>query len=195
MKRGGGAEIFLKMLTKVRTAVPNIALRTSFIVGFPGETDADFEALCDFVVEARFDWLGVFAYSDEEGSKAFDLGAKVPRRVIEQRRQALMKLQKGISRQTMRARVGQMVDVLVEGESEETPLLWEGRTQFHAPEIDGTVYLNDFGPLETLTPGQFYRCEVTEAHEYDLVARVLSESGHASEPVEAREPISVGAEV
>jgi ribosomal protein S12 methylthiotransferase len=195
MKRGGGAEIFLKMLTKVRTAVPNIALRTSFIVGFPGETDADFEALCDFVVEARFDWLGVFAYSDEEGSKAFDLGAKVPRRVIEQRRQALMKLQKGISRQTMRARVGQMVDVLVEGESEETPLLWEGRTQFHAPEIDGTVYLNDFGPLETLTPGQFYRCEVTEAHDYDLVARVLSESGHASEPVEAREPISVGAEV
>jgi ribosomal protein S12 methylthiotransferase len=176
MKRGAGAEIFLKMLAKVRAAVPEIALRTSFIVGFPGETDADFEALCDFVAEAKFDWLGVFAYSDEEGARAFELGAKVPKRVIEQRRRALMKLQKGISRQTMQARVGQTFDVLVEGESEETPLLWEGRTQFHAPEIDGTVYLNDFGSFEALTPGFFYRCEVTEAHEYDLVARVVGES-------------------
>jgi ribosomal protein S12 methylthiotransferase len=175
MKRGGGAEIFIKMLAKVRAAVPNIALRTSFIVGFPGETDADFEALCDFVVEAKFDWLGVFAYSHEEGSKAFDLAGTVPKRVIERRRRALMKLQKGISRQTMRARVGQTVDVLVEGESEETPLLWEGRTQHHAPEIDGTVYLNDFGSMEALTPGRFYRCEVTEAHDYDLVARVTGE--------------------
>ena len=173
MKRGAGAEIFLKMLGKVRAAVPGVALRTSFIVGFPGETDADFEALCDFVVEAKFDWLGVFAYSDEEGSRAFDLGGKVPKRVIEQRRSALMKLQKGISRQTMRARIGQTVDVLVEGESAETPLLWEGRTQHHAPEIDGTVYVNDFGPLESLTPGQFYRCAITEAHDYDLVARVI----------------------
>jgi ribosomal protein S12 methylthiotransferase len=175
MKRGGGAEIFLKMLGKVRATVPNIVLRTSFIVGFPGETDADFEALCDFVVEAKFDWLGVFAYSHEEGSKAFDLAGTVPKRVIEQRRRALMKLQKGISRQTMRARVGQTIDVLVEGESEETPLLWEGRTQHHAPEIDGTVYLNDFGSMEALTPGRFYRCQVTEAHDYDLVARVTGE--------------------
>ena len=79
MKRGGGADIFLKMIKKVRAAVPEIALRTSFIVGFPGETDADFEALCDFVVEAKFDWLGVFAYSDEEGSRSIELGAKVPR--------------------------------------------------------------------------------------------------------------------
>jgi ribosomal protein S12 methylthiotransferase len=176
MKRGGGAEIFLKMLEKVRAAVPGIAVRTSFIVGFPGEKDADYEALCDFVAEARFDWLGVFSYSDEEGAKAFDLGTKVPKRVIEQRRRALMKLQKGISRQAMRARVGQRIDVLVEGESEETPLLWEGRTGMHAPEIDGVVYVNDFGPLTSLVPGRFYRCEVTEAHDYDLVARVVSAS-------------------
>ncbi len=173
MKRGGGADIFLKMIRKVRAAVPGIALRTSFIVGFPGETDADFEALCDFVAEARFDWLGVFAYSDEEGSQAFGLGTKAPRRVIEQRRRALMKLQQGISRQTMRERVGQTFDVLVEGESEETPLLWQGRTRYHAPEIDGTVYLNDFGPFEALTPGQLVRCKVTEAHDYDLVGRVV----------------------
>ena len=118
----------------------------------------------------------MFAYSDEEGSRAFELGAKVPKRVIEQRRRALMKLQKGISRQTMQARVGRAFDVLVEGESEETPLLWEGRTQYHAPEIDGTVYVNDFGPFEALTPGRFYRCEVTEAHDYDLVARVVGEA-------------------
>jgi ribosomal protein S12 methylthiotransferase len=185
MKRGGGAEIFLKMLAKVRAAAPGIAVRTSFIVGFPGETDADFEALCDFVVDAKFDWLGVFAYSDEEGSKAFDLGTKVPKRVIEQRRRALMKLQKGISRQTMRSRVGQTVDVLVEGESAETPLLWEGRTEYHAPEIDGTVYLNDFGPFESLTPGRFYRCEITEAHEYDLVAKVIGASKWESRAPEA----------
>ena len=186
MKRGGGAEIFLKMLAKVRDAVPGIALRTSFIVGFPGEADADFEALCDFVAEARFDWLGVFAYSDEDGAKAFDLGDKVPKRVIEQRRRALMKLQKGISRQTIRARIGQTIDVLVEGESAETPLLWEGRTQHHAPEIDGTVYLNDFGPFESLTQGHFYRCEITEAHDYDLVARVIEKSmWEKDEPKEA----------
>lgn len=193
MKRGGGAEIFLKMLAKVRAAVPGIALRTSFIVGFPGETDADFEALCDFVVDAKFDWLGVFAYSDEEGSKAFDLGAKVPKRVIEQRRRALMKLQKGISRQAMRARVGQTMDVLVEGESAETPLLWEGRSQHHAPEIDGTVYLNDFGPFESLTPGSFYRCEITEAHDYDLVARVIGAS--KEERVEQEQAALAGAGV
>lgn len=192
MKRGGGSEIFLKMLAKVRAAVPDIALRTSFIVGFPGETDADFEALCDFVVEAKFDWLGVFAYSDEEGSKAFDLGAKVPKRVIEQRRRALMKLQKGISRQTMRARVGQTIDVLVEGESAETPLLWEGRTEHHAPEIDGTVYLNDFGPFESLTPGSFYRCEITEAHDYDWVARVVSASDPAKNGLEERDLVGAG---
>ncbi|MGB7352751.1 MAG: 30S ribosomal protein S12 methylthiotransferase RimO [Acidobacteriaceae bacterium] len=192
MKRGGNAEIFLKMLGKVRAAVPGIALRTSFIVGFPGETDADYEALCDFVAEARFDWLGVFSYSHEEGSKAFDLGAKVPKRVTEQRRRALMKLQKGISRQAMRERVGQTLDVLVEGESEETPLLWKGRSRMHAPEIDGMVYVNDFGPFESLTPGRFYRCEVTDAHDYDWVARVVSASNLES-AAEGREEVLAGA--
>jgi ribosomal protein S12 methylthiotransferase len=188
MKRGAGADIFLKMIEKVRATVPDIALRTSFIVGFPGETDADFEALCDFVVGARFDWLGVFSYSDEEGSRAFDLDKKVPKRVIEQRRRALMKLQKGLSREAKHALVGRRFDVLVEGESAETPLLWEGRTQYHAPEIDGTVYLNDFGPFESLTAGRFYRCEVTEAHDYDLIARVVEASPIEPAPDRAVEP-------
>jgi ribosomal protein S12 methylthiotransferase len=174
MKRGGGAEIFLKTLEKVRAAVPGIALRTSFIVGFPGESLRDFDLLTEFVNHAKFDWLGVFAYSDEEGSGAFSLGSKVPKRTIEARKHELMKLQQSISKRAKQQWVGRELVLLAEGESEETPLLWEGRTQFHAPEIDGKVYINDFGDLETLEPGRFYRAEITEAHEYDVVARIQS---------------------
>ena len=176
MKRGANAEIFLKTIEKVRAAVPGIALRTSFIVGFPGETEEDYETLRRFVREARFDWLGVFGYSDEEGSKAFGLEGKVPARTIERRKRELMKLQQGVSKKAKAEWVGREVEVLVEGESEETPLLWEGRTQLHAPEIDGTVYINDFGPYDELTAGWFYRCEITEAHDYDVVARVIEAS-------------------
>ena len=174
MKRGAGAEIFLKTIEKVRAAVPGIALRTSFIVGFPGESLTDFEQLEQFIGEARFDWLGVFNYSDEEGSGAFGLDAKVPKRTIEARRRRLMKLQQGISQRAKLQWVGREVMLLAEGPSEETELLWEGRTQFHAPEIDGKVYINDFGELEALEAGRFYRAEITEAHDYDLVARVVS---------------------
>ena len=176
MMRGANADIFLKTIDKVRAAVPGIALRTSFIVGFPGETDADFETLSNFVREAQFDWLGVFGYSDEEGSRAFSLNEKVPAKVIEQRKRALMRLQKGLSKKAKNQWVGRTMTVLIEGESAETPLLWEGRSQFHAPEIDGTVYINDFGPLEAIEPGRFYECEITQAHDYDVVARVLSEA-------------------
>ena len=174
MKRGAGAEIFLKTLDKVRAAVPGIALRTSFIVGFPGETPEDVAILEDFVKEAKFDWLGVFNYSDEEGSGAYSLDVKVPKRTIEARKRRLMKLQQSISKHAKQQWVGRELVVLAEGESDETPLLWEGRTQFHAPEIDGKVYINDFGALETLEAGSFYKAEITEAHEYDVVARVVS---------------------
>jgi ribosomal protein S12 methylthiotransferase len=174
MKRGAGADIFLKTLDKVRAAVPGIALRTSFIVGFPGESSSDFQVLEEFINEARFDWLGVFNYSDEEGSGAFSLDPKVPKRTIESRKRRLMKLQRSISKRAKEQWVGRELVVLAEGESEETPMLWEGRTEFHAPEIDGKVYINDFGDLETLEPGRFYRAEITEAHEYDVVARVVS---------------------
>jgi ribosomal protein S12 methylthiotransferase len=178
MKRGAGADIFLKTLDKVRAAVPGIALRTSFIVGFPGETVQDVEILEQFISEAKFDWLGVFSYSDEEGSGAFSFNEKVPKRTIEARKRRLMKLQQSISKRAKQQWVGRELVVLAEGESEETPLLWEGRTQFHAPEIDGKVYINDFaelGPHVTaLEPGRFYKAEITEAHEYDVVARILS---------------------
>jgi ribosomal protein S12 methylthiotransferase len=175
MKRGASADIFLKTIAKARATVPGIALRTSFIVGFPGETEEDFNTLCDFVREARFDWLGVFGYSDEDGAGAFALDEKIPSRTIEARRKALMKLQKSISKTTRATWVGRTVDVLVEGESDETPLLWEARTQFHAPEIDGKVYINDFGLHEQLEPGKFYRCEITEAHDYDVVGRIVED--------------------
>lgn len=174
MKRGAGADIFLKTLDKVRAAVPGIALRTSFIVGFPGESLRDFEILQEFITEAKFDWLGVFNYSDEEGSGAFTLGEKVSRRTIEARKRRLMKLQQSISKRAKQQWVGRELVVLAEGESDETPLLWEGRTEFHAPEIDGKVYINDFGELQALEAGRFYKAEITEAHEYDVVARVVS---------------------
>jgi ribosomal protein S12 methylthiotransferase len=174
MKRGAGADIFLKTLEKVRATVPGIALRTSFIVGFPGETADDAKILDEFIREAKFDWLGVFSYSDEEGSGAYSLDAKVPKRTIEARKRLLMKSQQSISKRAKQQWVGREVVLLAEGESDETPLLWEGRTQFHAPEIDGKVYINDFGELESLEPGRFYNAEITEAHEYDIVARIRS---------------------
>ncbi|HEV2135171.1 MAG TPA: 30S ribosomal protein S12 methylthiotransferase RimO [Terracidiphilus sp.] len=174
MKRGAGADIFLKTIEKVRAAVPGIALRTSFIVGFPGESERDVEVLVEFIDDARFDWLGVFSYSDEDGSGARALEGKLPKRTIEARRRRLMKLQQSISRQAKQNWIGREVTLLAEGESEETPLLWEGRTQFHAPEIDGKVYINDFGDLAGLEAGHFYKAEITEAHDYDVVARIVS---------------------
>jgi ribosomal protein S12 methylthiotransferase len=173
MKRGGSADIFLKTLEKVRSAVPGIALRTSFIVGFPGESLRDFTLLEEFIGEANFDWLGVFNYSDEEGSGAFSLDAKIPQRTIEARKRRLMKLQQSISKRAKQQWVGRELVLLAEGESEETPLLWEARTQFHAPEIDGKVYINDCGELAALETGRFYNAQITEAHEYDVVARIL----------------------
>jgi ribosomal protein S12 methylthiotransferase len=173
MKRGAGADIFLRSIEKMRREIPGLTLRTSFIVGFPGETEADFEQLCQFVREAQFDWLGVFGYSDEEGAEAFDLEDKVPPREVERRRRKLMSIQKQISRRKKRALVGQQFDLLLEGPSAETELLWEGRTVMHAPEIDGTVYVNDFGDREDVREGEFYRCEITDAHDYDLVARIV----------------------
>jgi ribosomal protein S12 methylthiotransferase len=173
MKRGGSGDIFLKMINKARSIVPGIAIRTSFIVGFPGETDAEFEELEAFIKAANIDWLGVFSYSDEEGAAAFDLGDKVPKRTIEARRRRLMRTQLKISAKARAAQIGREVEVLVEGPSEETDLLWQARTLQQAPEIDGHVLINDFGDRETLVPGTFYRAEITEAHDYDVVAKIL----------------------
>ena len=175
MKRGGNAQIFLDLIAKARRIVPGIVIRTSFIVGFPGETEADFQILCDFVTASKIDWLGVFTYSDEEGAQAFSLdpSLKLPRRTVEARRRKLMRLQQKISARAKRQWIGRELDILVEGPSEETDLLWEGRTLSHAPEIDGKVFLNDFGPHEQLVPGTFYQAQITESHDYDVVARIV----------------------
>jgi ribosomal protein S12 methylthiotransferase len=173
MKRGGSAEVFLRSIEKMRTTIPNLTLRTSFIVGFPGETEQEFEELCDFVREARFDWMGAFGYSDEEGAAAHHLENKLSAREIERRRKQLMQIQQKISKRAKKALIGKRFDLLLEGTSDETDLLLEGRTAMHAPEIDGKVFVNDVPEGEEVLPGEFYPCEITEAHDYDLVARIL----------------------
>ena len=173
MKRGGGADIFLRSIEKMRRTIPNVTLRTSFIVGFPGETEKDFEDLCDFVREAQFDWMGTFGYSDQEGAGAFGLDEKLSDREIEQRRKQLMQLQRGISKRKKKALIGTEVDLLLEGTSDETDLLLEGRTAMHAPEIDGKVFVNEVPEGVTPEVGEFYRAQIVEAHHYDLVAKII----------------------
>jgi ribosomal protein S12 methylthiotransferase len=173
MKRGGGADVFLHSIAKMRRTIPDLTLRTSFIVGFPGETEKEFEELCDFVREAQFDWMGAFGYSDQDGAGAYGLDKKLSPREIERRRKHLMGIQRQISKKKKKMLVGREFDLLLEGESEETELLLEGRTPMHAPEIDGKVFVNDFPEEEQPQVGQFYRCQITEAHDYDLVARIL----------------------
>ena len=173
MKRGGGADVFSRSIEKMRRQIPELTLRTSFIVGFPGETEKEFEELCAFVRESQFDWMGTFAYSDQDGADAYGLDKKLSTREIERRRKHLMGIQRQISKKKKKALVGQEFDLLLEGKSEETDLLMEGRTPMHAPEIDGKVFVNDYPEDEELHPGEFYRCQITEAHDYDLVAKIL----------------------
>ncbi len=173
MKRGGGADLFLRSIQKMRRIIPGLTLRTTFIVGFPGEGERDFEELCDFVRQAEFDWMGAFGYSDEEGSAAFHLDGKLSATEIERRRKHLMSIQRQISKRKKKALVDREFDLLLEGPSSETDLLLEGRTAMHAPEIDGKVLINDIGEREEVRPGEFYRCQVTEAQDYDLVAKIV----------------------
>jgi ribosomal protein S12 methylthiotransferase len=173
MKRGGGADIFHRLVEKMRRTIPGVTLRTSFIVGFPGETDEEFDELCGFVQQAEFDWMGVFGYSDQEGADAFSQGKKLSRHEIERRRKHLMQIQRRISRRRKQALVGKRFEFLLEGPSEETDLLLEGRTAMHAPEIDGKVFVNDVPEGLELRAGEFYSCEISTAHDYDLVAKIV----------------------
>src|SRR5438067_3951828 len=173
MKRGGSAEIFSRTIEKMRSTIPGVTLRTSFIVGFPGETEKEFDELCEFVKAAEFDWMGSFSYSDQDGATAFALDGKLSLREIERRRKHLMKVQQGISKRKKKALRGKEFDVLLEGASEETEMLLEGRTAMHAPEIDGMLYISDVPDGLDPVPGEFYRCQITETHDYDLVARIV----------------------
>ena len=180
MKRGASGEIFLKLIERIRRTIPDAAIRTSFIVGFPGETAADFDELCRFVEAAKFDNLGVFTYSDEDTSASCGLDGKVDGRTMQNRKRRLMAIQRKIARARNRALVGKEVNVLVEGPSLETDLLWQARMSTQAPEIDGVALINDF---EGAPPrqGEMRRLRITEAHDYDVVGTLLASTETAPE--------------
>ena len=174
MKRGGNRKSLERLIERVRKRVPGIGVRTTFISGFPGETEADYEELLGFIKSVEFDRVGVFTYSDEEGTPAFDLSEKIPSRTAARRRNSLMKEQAKISRRKNKARVGDVVPVLFESESKESELLWQGRMETQAPDIDGCVLINDVPDGVLPAAGEMVSVEITEGHEYDLVGRILA---------------------
>jgi len=174
MKRGGNRATLEKLIKRVRERVPGIAVRTTFITGFPGETDEDFEELLAFIKNVEFDRVGVFTYSDEEGTPAFELPNKVDPKVAKQRRGRLMKAQSRISRKRNKAKIGEVLRVIFEGESNESDLLWQGRIETQAPDIDGCVLINDASEGFLPTRGEMVNVLITEAQQYDLVGRIVS---------------------
>ena len=173
MKRGGNRESLERLIARVRERVPGIAIRTTFITGFPGETEEDFAELMTFVRNCRFDNVGVFTYSDEEGTPAFELPNKVDAKIAKQRRSRLMKEQAKISKQLNKAKVGQTYKIMFEGLSQESDLLFQGRFEGQTQDIDGYVLINDMP--ENLKPemGAIYNVRITEAHEYDLIGELV----------------------
>ena len=170
MRRGRDSAFLIALLAKLRARIPGLTFRTSLIAGLPGETEEDFALLKEFVRTQRFERMGCFQYSDEEGTAAYDFPDKVPQKVIERRWREVMAVQKRINREQNRALIGKRLEVLVEGPSPESEHLLVGRHEGQAPDIDGVVYINDgFG-----YPGEFVTVEVTEAHDYDLVGRVVN---------------------
>ena len=169
MRRGKGGESTLALLRKLRTTIPGLTLRTTFITGLPGETEDDFKELCDVVEEIRFEKMGVFVFSPEEGTPAADMDGQIPRAVAEQRRDRLMEIQQRISAEQQQTMIGQHVEVLVEGVSDETELLLKGRHQGQAPDIDGITYIND----GNASPGDLVTIEVEDAMNYDLVGGIV----------------------
>jgi ribosomal protein S12 methylthiotransferase len=172
MKRGGNRDIYERQIERIRQLIPGVGLRTSFIVGFPGESEDDFNEVIHFTKNVEFDNVGVFLYSDEDGTTAFDLDNKVQRKIATKRRNRLMKEQSNISTRKLRSVVGQTVEVLLEGSSDETDLLLQGRMETQAPEIDGHVLINDAGDVQPAS-GEFYRVEITDSLEYDLIGRIV----------------------
>jgi ribosomal protein S12 methylthiotransferase len=184
MKRGSNGEAFLKLLERIRTTIPGVSLRTSFIVGFPGETEADFEELCEFVKAAKLDWMGVFEYSDVDNAGSYSLDEKVDAETIGERRNRLMAIQKKMSRENLRAKylrrksrrsTERTFTALIEGPSKDNPLVWEARLEGMAPEIDGKLYLTDLELPggEVAEAGDAARVEITRADAYDLIGRVV----------------------
>ena len=192
MKRGANGDIFLKLIERIRRTIPGVAIRTSMIAGFPGETEADFEELCEFVKAAQFDRLGVFSYSDEDSSASFALDAKVGAKEIYNRKRHLMAIQRRISRARNRELVGREFPVLVDGPSADSELVWQARLATQAPSIDGVCYISDPGehPLEA---GQIRRMRVLEAHDYDLTGELLDAPAPSPRPGQPQVLVQLGA--
>ncbi len=178
MHRLGDRAAIERLVERIRTRVPGAAFRTAFIVGFPGETDAAFDELKAFVEQAQFDRVAVFCYSDEEGTPAAELSDKVDRSAMEDRRNELLAIQESIASTKSRALIGHTLEVLVDGPSEETDLLLEGRHEGQAPDIDGVVYINDVSDSLAGQPlprsGDFVAVEITDAATYDLIGRIVA---------------------
>ena len=170
MKRGGSATSLRSLLDRARSRVPGLVLRTTFIVGFPGEEEADVGELLQFTSDVEFDHLGVFTYSHQEGTSAHALGDPVPQDVKDERRGRVLEQQAAISRRRNEARVGSVVEVLVEGAHPESEHLLAGRWRGQAPEVDGSVIITD----GVAAPGEIALAHVEEGHEYDLVARLVA---------------------
>ena len=175
MKRGGNRASLERLIERVRKRVPGIAVRTTFITGFPGETEEDFAELLTFVRNIEFDRVGVFTYSDEEGTPAYDLPNKVDPKIAKKRRDRLMKEQAKISLRRNKAKVGEVFHVLFEGESTESDLLWQGRLETQAPDIDGCVLISDAPEGFIPQPGELVNVLITEAQQYDLVGRIVEQ--------------------
>jgi ribosomal protein S12 methylthiotransferase len=173
MRRGGSRATLERLVERIRRRMPQAAVRTSFIVGYPGETEEDFQDLLDHVRQMEFNHVGVFTYSDEDGTGAFEHPDKVPERTAAARRKRLMKEQAGISRRKNRQWVGQPVEVLLEGYSKETDLLLQGRMQSQSPEIDGGVLINEVPEDRIVEPGQFVTVQITRAFDHDLLGRII----------------------
>jgi ribosomal protein S12 methylthiotransferase len=170
MKRPGTRQTYDRLLNRIRERVPGVALRTTFIVGFPGETESDVEQLTGFITDHAFDHVGVFTYSHEEGTSAFQLDDDVPARSKTARRGRVMNLQKRLVQKRQRERIGQRVRVLVDGPSADHDLVVKARLATQAPDIDASVYLTECDP-SSFRPGDFAEVEIVAAREYDLIAR------------------------
>ncbi|HKB65174.1 MAG TPA: 30S ribosomal protein S12 methylthiotransferase RimO [Pyrinomonadaceae bacterium] len=173
MKRGGNRDSLERLIERVRDRVHGIAVRTTFITGFPGETEEDFAELLTFVRNVEFDRVGVFTYSDEEGTLAYDLPNKVEPKIAKKRRDRLMKEQAKIAKRKHKAMVGNQVRVMFEGESNESELLWQGRMETQAPDIDGCVLINDAPEGLVPKPGEFVNVLIERAHDYDVIGRIV----------------------
>jgi ribosomal protein S12 methylthiotransferase len=184
MKRGSHGDAFLKLLERMRRTIPGVSLRTSFIVGFPGETKEDFEELVQFVTAAQLDWMGVFEYSDVDNAGSHALQQKVDADTIDERRARLMALQRKISREKLRAFRGRTATALVEGPSKDNPLVWEARLEGMAPDIDGKLYLTDIELSDgrIAVAGDVTHVEITKTDAYDLIGRVVEIQSRTATP-------------